>query len=267
MSDPLTRSADKAIDAFEPQLLKVMKELDKKIIDLVGSFKTESDVFDAASILNSRGAMIQTLRDSGYNQLVEDYVKEYEAVPAIIKKEFAGRNLPPIKYSTADVETFKQIATADLEAFNVIGVKAMDDLRLGLYRQSLSSEPFSNMVDKIHKSTIGETKQARSSKTGELLRRKDGGLYKKSPLSNYAYTYANTSYQSFGGEVARVAGEAIGVEKWECVGPLDGKTRPECVAALADPIRTKEEWQDADYWTYSRYNCRHTLYPSIEVPE
>ncbi len=243
----LTVAADKAIEGFEPQLLAVMRELDRRILDVIGSAKLSAIEFDAAVILNSRGAMIEALRDSGYNALVESYISEYENTPAIIKADFDAMKLPVPKFSTADAATFGQIATADLEAFSVIGVKAMDDLRLGLYRQAVSSQPFSVMVDSIAAATIGLDA-------------------KGSPLARYAYTYANTAFQSFGGEVARVAGEAIGAELWEVVGPSDNVTRQECLDALADPIRTEKEWQSVGYWggAPGGWNCRHNLYPVFE---
>ena len=260
----LTGGSDGIIRRFEPQLLTVMKELDKKIIDLVGSMKLSADTYDAAALLNSRGAMIAALRESGYNDLVEAYVKEYESIPALIRKDFDTKGFPPIKFATADVQTFQQIAAADLEAFSVIGTKAMDDLRLGLYKQAVSSAPFSEMVETIRHATVGETRQAISSKTGKILLKKDGTPYKRSPLANHSYTYANTSFQSFGGEVSRIAGEALGAEKWEVVGPNDNVTRDECIAALNNPVRTKEEWQSAGYWGGWRWNCRHLLDPVVD---
>ena len=237
---------DKATEQYAKDLSKVLAELESNIYNVFGKAKTKEARFDANTILNSRGDMLQSLRDAGYSDLANKHIANYPEIVNEVRADFAKRKLPPVKFGKVSAETFKNIARADLEMFNVIGVKAMDDLRLELYRHSISSKPFSNMVAVIRAATTGI----------------DG---KGSPLKNYAYTHANTAILKFGGDVVAEAGESIGAERWEVVGVSDESTRDDCRDALADPIRTKKEWQDAGYWGGSPggWNCRHTLYPYL----
>lgn len=243
----ILKTSDKVAAKFQKQMLQVLKELDRRVLDVIGTTKTAANVFDASALLNSRAEMIEALRLSGYNDLVEKYVATYKDVPGLVKKDFAGVKLPDPKFAAPDVQTFTTIAAADLEAFGLIGVRAMDELRLGLYRNAISSQPFSVMVEAVRDATIGTS-------------------IKGSPLKNYAYTYANTAHLSFSGEVVLAAGESIGAERWEVIGPLDGVTRDVCSAALSDPIRAKQEWIDSGYWggTPGGFNCRHYFVPVIE---
>jgi len=241
----MLQAVDKATDKFGRDLSKVLGELEKNVTDiLAGTLRGKEELYDVTALLNSRGEMLKALRDAGYNDLASDHIANYPDIVQAVKKDLRGRDkIPPIQLSTATADTFKQIALADLEAFSVIGNKAMDDLRLELYRGALSNKPFSDMVDVIRASTVGFDK-------------------KGSPLSNYAYTYANTATLNFGQEVVREVGEELGVKLWEVVGPLDDVTRQICRDALADPIRTEQEWKNAGYWSdRGSWNCRHLIYP------
>lgn len=242
----ILNKGDKLVGEFDKALFTVLKRLDRNILDVVSEART-GNTYDAALILNSRPAMIQALRESGYNQLVEDYISEYQSVPAIVADSFKGRKLPAPKYSTADVQTFQTIARADLEGFTNIGLKSVDDLRLLLYSNAVSNLPFSVLVNDIKAATVGIDK-------------------KGSPLRNYAYTHANTAVLNFSGEVLIAAGESIGAEKWEVVGPNDDSTRDVCKEALANPIRTMAEWREAGYTggTPGGWNCRHQLFPVLD---
>jgi hypothetical protein len=193
-------------------------------------------------ILNSQPAMIEALRDAGYYELADEFVGKYPGMVEVVSAEMQGLGFPKAVYSTADKTTFAQMASADLEQFEFIGESAMSELRFGLFSQSVSNQPFSAMVDSVKAATVGLDA-------------------KGSPLANHAYTHANTAVLSFGGEVSIKNAQALGVKEFEVVGPLDDKTREVCQHALADPIRTEEEWQAADYWGGSPggWNCRHHL--------
>ena len=262
----MLQTADKASELYAKNLDKVLSELEIKVLATLGNAKTGRDAFDAATILNSRGEFLKALSDAGYNELANQHIAKYPNIIDEVKKDFLDMNLPPVKLNTANVANLKSIAQADLEMFKAIGTKAMDDLRLELFRHSVANRPFSEMVETVKAATVGLTKQARSSVTGELLRTKDGKLYKRSPLANYSYTHANTAVLNFNGEVIREAGEALGAEKWEVVGPVDDVTRDECLDAMGDPVRTAKEWKDAGYWGGSPggWNCRHQLYPVFD---
>lgn len=240
---PLTK-VDAAAEKYASDLSKVLSELEANVINVLGKAKEKEDKLNAAMILNSRGEMLQALRDAGYTNLANEHIAKYPGIVEAVKKDFGTRGLPQAKFSSVATETFKNIAQADLESFSAIGTKAMDDLRLELYRQAISSKPFSEMINTIRASTVGV----------------DG---KGSPLKNYSYTHANTAILKFSGEVIREAGEEIGADKWEVVGVLDEVTRDECREALSDPVRTEKEWQSAGYWGGSPggWNCRHSLYP------
>jgi hypothetical protein len=241
--------AKNMIDGYEKDLAKVMAELEAEVLTFMGGAGTTSTEA-AATILNSRPAFLQMLNDSGYNELSSQYVAQFGEVPDAVSRSFAARALPAPEFTTVSAETFSGLARMDLQGFSAIGTKAMDDLRLGIYRQTIGGFPFKDIVKTIKESTVGI----------------DGKL---SPLANHSYTHANTAILNFNGEVTKEAGESIGFGEddslWEAVGPLDDKTRDVCQAALNDPVRTKAEWIEADYWggAPGGWNCRHELFPYI----
>ncbi len=241
--------AKKTAKAYARQLSGVMGALESEVLSFM-AHAGKSSPEAAAMILNSRPAFIQMLKDSGYNDLATAYVKEYGKTPSTVKKAFAARGLPAPKYTTVSKETFAGLAKMDLAGFKAIGGKAMDDLRLGIYRQTISGAKFKDTVALIKKSTTGVSA-------------------KGSALSNYSYTHANTAILNFNGEVTREAGESIGFDSdddlWEITGPQDAATRDECNEAMSDPIRTRGEWLAVGYWggAPGGFNCRHEFYPSL----
>jgi len=242
MTTPLLKFTDKNVATFGRDLDVVMKQLNAELVNLLITGQT----VDAAVILNSRAAMTVALNQAGYLELSNEFVGQY---PAIAEK--AGAEVskmvgagPSMQFSQPSIATMRGLARVDVDGFAAIGDKALDDLRVGLYRDVVSNMPVSALTERIAESTIGLAKN-------------------NSPMRNYAYTHANTSILNFSGEVLILAGEEIGADKWEVVGPLDSKTRPVCHAALAEPVRTKEQWIKTGYWggTPGGWNCRHQLYP------
>jgi hypothetical protein len=141
------------------------------------------------------------------------------------------------------------LAKMDLDQFNNIGVSAMNELRLTLVQNAVSSAtPLSEMVNAIAAATVGF----------------DG---KGSPLSNHASAHADTAINTFNGEVNIKAAESFGHDKptdrWRVFGPNDAKTRDICQHALSEPVRTRQEWEDAGYWGGSPggWRCRHRFRP------
>jgi hypothetical protein len=238
-------AGDKLADEYNKRLDVVLRRLDKQLIDIVSAT-------DAIGILNNRAEILGALETSGYNALNAQYIAQYEAFPQIVKDSMKARSIPLPQFTAADAEIFAGLARADLQAFTAIGRNAMDELRIGLYKQAVSNQPFSALVRSIAAATVGV----------------DG---KGSPMANHAHTIANTAVLDFGGEVLRVAGENIGADKWEAVGPDDSVTREECQEALSDPVRTEAEWKQhtgangEPYWggTPGGFNCRHQLFPVV----
>ena len=242
----LIKQADAANAVFAKNLVKVMRELESGVLQIImrSASAGGADAFDAAVLLNSRPAMLKALQDAGFYDLANEHVALYGDTPALAKKAFNARLLPPPQFTTVSAETFAGLAKLDLQTFSAIGEKAVDDLRLGLYRQAVSGMPLEELTKTLKASTVGVSK-------------------KGSPLSNYSKTHANTAILNFQGEVLREAGESIGAEFWEVVGPDDDVTRDVCDDALSNPVRTQKDWIAAGYWggTPGGWNCRHQLFP------
>ena len=245
----LLKQTDAAAALFARELAKVMAGLESGVLQILIDAQTAgaAGAVDAAAILNSRPAMLQALADAGYYDLATAHVALYGDTPALVSSAFKASKLPPPQFSTVSAETFAGLASLDLEIFGAVGDRALSELRLGLYRQTIAGLPMSELVKTLKAATVGL----------------DG---KGSPLSNHSWTHANTAILNFQGEVLREAGESIGAENWEVVGPIDDLTRDVCVDALADPVRTQLEWIEADYWggTPGGWNCRHQLFPSFK---
>jgi hypothetical protein len=234
---------------YAKDLVTVMSGLEDRALDYMGGIgKVGPEA--AATLVNSRSAFIQMLQEAGYNDLAADYVSQYGLFPEATAKSFAARGLPSPKFTTISAETFTGMARIDLQGFSAIGIDAMDKLRLGVYRQTVAGLPFSEVVKTVRDATVGTS-------------------VKGSPLSNYAYTHANTAVLAFNGEVTKEAGDSIGFDSpdslWEVIGPEDDATRDVCLSALGDPVRTRQEWIDAGYFggAPGGFNCRHELVPYL----
>ena len=240
--------ANQQIDEFALALDQVMRRLETNLLEVVTGATSATQLFDATVLLNSQPAMVEALREAGYFALAEEHVATFAAIPGETIEAFERRNLPTPEFTTVDRQDFRALASMDLDEFNNIGLTSLTELRLTLVQNAVSSVPFATMVEAVAAATVGV----------------DG---KGSPMSNHAKTHANTAILNFQGEVLIKAGESIGFEsdtdEWEVVGPLDGATRDVCIAALARPVRTRKEWEDAGYWggTPGGWQCRHQLFP------
>lgn len=238
------KAVDSASEQYAKDLEAVLEDLNDRITSVIASTRiTGTDEFDATAILQARPIFIDELRNAGYPEIASKFIAEYPEISNGVKRSFSAVGIG-FELNAVDAQTFQQIAAADLEGFSIIGQKAMDDLRQGLYKMAVQGQSFGNMVEAIRDATIGTTA-------------------KGSPLANFARTHANTAALDFSGQVSITAGENLGAEKWEILGPLDDATRDVCVAALNDPVRTKEEWIEAGYWggTPGGWSCRHVFRP------
>jgi hypothetical protein len=249
----ILNAGDKLAAEYNKRLDVVLRRLDRQLVDIVSST-------DAIGILNDRAAIIGALETSGYNALNAQYIAQYEAFPQIVKDSMKARSIPLPQFTPADAEIFAGLARADLQAFTAIGRNAMDELRIGLYKQAVSNQPFSALVRSIAAATVGV----------------DG---KGSPMANHARTIANTAVLDFGGEVLRVSGENIfdqlGIPEdeqlWEAVGPIIDTSRQSCIDAIEDNVRTKAAWlqhtnEAGEPWwggTPGGFNCQHQLFPVL----
>ena len=239
---------DSQIVTFEQSLSTVMKKLEKNLIDLVGSSATAQQLFDANVLLNSEATMITALQDAGYFSLAEEHISAFAKIPAAVKASYAAEGFPLVEFTALQKADMTALAQMNLEQFNNIGVSAMNELRLGLVQNAVSALPLSSMVDAVAAATVGVAANG-------------------SPLSNYAATHARTAINTFNGEVNIKAAESFGHDKptdrWRVRGPNDAKTRDVCSKALTEPIRTRQEWEDAGYFGGSPggWNCRHRFRP------
>lgn len=243
---------DGMVEGFAKSLAVVMRRLDRELQSVIAPAATASQVFNASVLSNpeTQAAMIQALRDSGYMDLAASFIGQFEQIPGEVSTLFDSLNLPAPKFTTADAELFRQLSNNDFTRFLDIGESAVNELRTALVADAVAGVPFADMVERVNAATVGI----------------DG---KNSPLANHAFTHANTAVLEFSGQAAQAAGESIGFDGpdslWQVVGPDDSVTRDVCLAALAEPIRTKQEWQDAGYWggTPGGWNCRHILVPFV----
>ena len=95
---PLTK-VDRATEEYAHNLSKVLGELEAKVYDVLGSAKSGRDNFDAATLLNSRGEMLQALRDSGYHNLANQHVAKYTGIVDAVRYDFDVKDLPPVAFS------------------------------------------------------------------------------------------------------------------------------------------------------------------------
>lgn len=190
-------------------------------------------------MLRAQGEMMLALQASGYVDLVRKHGASYEVIAGDILQRLTKAGVPNPKFGPEAAQTLTQISLVDMQALGETGENIIKELNRSLYFSALSELPFNELVKQIEKST--------------------------GKLSSYAYTYANTASLKFSGEMARIIGEEVEADKWRVTGPLDETTREECRRALRNPVRTKQEWIDADYWggTPGGWNCRHILEPVV----
>ena len=235
--------------AYDAQLAGVMTELSTRIMQIVRQATVSgTELYDATLFLNYFPEMIAALDAAGYNTLSREYVKQYKRVAPEVTKLFAGLGGPKPSLATASKETLAHMARADLTNFAALGRQGVQTLHFGVYKAMVGRQEFSSIVDMVRRATVGVQG-------------------KRGSMANHAYTHANTAFQQFSGEVVISAAESVGHggpdSLWEVTGPSDDATRDVCSDALADPIRTRKEWEAAGYWggAPGGWNCRHQVEP------
>lgn len=258
-NSPFIDFTDNKIDQYKKDLERVMRSLNDRIVDLMSAkvINRPEDLYDTAAILNMQPDLIKALTEAGYSDLSEEFVRNYERIVETTEAAYSNLDLPSPRFAAADAKMFQQIASADLERFEVIGANAMNELRFQMYRQALTSAPFSTIAASVAAATVGTASNG-------------------SPLAAYAGTHANTAIQGFAAETIKTA--AINIDHdddddlWQVVGPSDRVTREVCSMALSAPIRTRAEWKQApsdfpgsyfDNNPPGGWNCRHQLFPYV----
>ena len=221
---------DSEINLFNHELEAVLK----KIADLVKNRAIEN----YSNPLEFDFAMQQVLADSGYYDLVDDFInKSYDKNYNEIISLFQSSGLLTT-FSEADIADIKAIKKLDLEFFKSIGNQASLKLKADLYKYSLSNLSTDEMVENIAKS-LEET---------DLVR--------------YSSTYAETAIGNFNQAIIDLKSVDLKDTVRIYTGVLDKKTRTFCKCVLkqrkyynnSEGMKLKSDPRRA-------YNCRHLIIP------
>ena len=246
---PIFKADDRTISAFERNVVKVQQDLMKRTLSLVSNL----DVDSAGNILSnadniafasrSLGALRTSLTQSGYGDLVADYVSGFESqienIVAISKG--IGIELNP---SAVNPQELQSLQGNYLSEFNAIGDRGVRQLQTIIYNSTLNGAGLGTMIDGLGKVIVGVDKK--------------GGQ-----LKNHAKTYAQTSLMGYDRFVTSRLGEDVGLDNYLYLGPNDAVTRKFCRAHVnksytLEEIKKLDNGQGLPVLQFQGgWNCRH----------
>ena len=251
---------EKAPEALEQQLLTVAWKLGNALDQILAGVDRKDGKFVASqrSIqagLDSYEAVLQALRDAGYEDTAQSFVDKYTGVVEGVKKTFELSGAKA-EFSAVSLDAFETARTIDLELFKQIGQDAARTTQRAISQAVAHEMDYSTFVSNLKDKITG----------------KDA---KGAPLALRAGTFANTAIAEFDATVTDKLATDAGIEKFIYWGPKDSITRPWCGKCLAKNVpRTKAEIDAlpkspsntsgaSNFIGRGGWNCRHVWTPAV----
>jgi len=243
------KADNRTIDAFERNVIKIQNDLMRRTLSLVSNLEIDSagNIISSADNIafasKSLGSLRRSLTQSGYGDLVADYVVGYEDqienIVAISKG--IGIDLNP---SALNPQELQSLQGNYLSEFEAIGDRAMRQLQTVIYNSTLNGSELGTMIDGLGKVIVGTDKK--------------GGQ-----LKNHAKTYAQTSLMGYDRFVTNRLGQEAGLDNYLYLGPNDAVTRKFCrrhvnKSFTLEEIKNLDNGQGLPVLQFQGgWNCRH----------
>lgn len=243
MSKPrLQYLLDDGADRTE-QLVAVGEALNRKLLTLLKRLETEDGQLLLSSpnidfVMGLRTEFMRLLQDSGFDDLFSKYLAD---TPALVQQAEAltASGTFPIQFTKTSEEAFTALQQLDIMQMESRISGTAELIRQQLMTAMAGGQEWGEMAAEIAKSLNTNLVQY-------------AGTYMETARATLAQTI-----EDMGAEQTRAAG---GTVYWAYVGPLDTKTRDECVLGLEQGVFTDDERTafEASYGDCaSRWNCRH----------
>jgi hypothetical protein len=241
---------DTLLDSLEKdtltQLERVYKDMSRRLDDYIGSFETAQGAFvntpeNILRTANAQAQIEQIFRESGYNDVVDNFVRKYQDITDQMVRDYAAMGIDPA-FTSLDVQSLRTAAQFDIQRFETIGRQGAETVTRGLFDSVTGQGNALSFIDSIRASVPDYFKR-------------------------WASTYATTAGSTFARTVEDKIQQEAGIEKFEYFGPLDSNTRPFCADLLTKGgTHTREEIAKMDNGQTppgtvkiagGGWNCRH----------
>lgn len=243
---------DAGLSAFESNLIRVQTKLLTEVVTLLGSLPKKNGIVILTpealqKVLGSVNELTIKLVDAGYEDLIDDFVKQSDAIIASTKKVLGltGVGMP---FTPDDVKVIALIQANISDRFAVIGMDAVETIVTQLKQGVIGNATFKDTVEILTDTIVGTDVR--------------GGL-----LVRNAKTYAHDSIMELDRGLNLIAGNNFNAEHFYYAGPADKVIRDFCSYYVGKVLtRTEISGLDngmgLDVWmTGGGWNCRHSWVP------
>ena len=240
---------NRTIDAFERNVIKIQEDLMRRTLSILNNLEVDSSgniISNADNIAfasKSLSALRRSLTQSGYKDLIADYVVGFEdQIDTIVSiSKGIGIDLNPAALNPQELQNLQGNYLSEFEA---IGDRAMRQLQTVIYNSTLSSAGLGATIDALGKVIVGEDKK--------------GGQ-----LKNHTKTYAQTALMGYDRFVTNRLGQEAGLGNYLYLGPNDAVTRKFCrrhvnKSFTLEEIKSLDNGQGLPVLQFQGgWNCRH----------
>jgi len=238
------------------RLLKSIKDLEKRIIDVSKQLKTKDGKLEGVAVnlkqLQKVYKDVTKVVEQVYGSEVLDMLGDRDKLLGLVKKQFEdlGRS---VEFAGLDVKTIEALNKRSYQDFMAFGDQARDRISEAMYGAVVSGAPYSDLLKTI---------------TGILLGHED---IRGRPMTQYVGTWAFDEVMNFHNQVTLMKAEELGMNHFLYMGDIIKTSRPFCIAR-AGKVYSKEEiesWNDMP-WKGKRgpamiyrggWRCRHHWVP------
>lgn len=242
---------DKLLASNEANIVKSIKKLEKKILNL---YQSEYPQGKAAFKLNQATKIHKNLiglMETEYNVAMKAITDNYSKVIGAVQTEFAALDLP-FGFTKVDNKLFSELQATVYNSFKQLGNKALNDLSQSLYDGVALGSDFGTLVSEMSAALVGL-----QTVTGVSL-------------TTQAGRYAHDSLMNYYSTVQRRKAKEAKLDHYLYMGNIQFNTRPFC-AARAGLVFTEfqiDSWnqlswrgQSCDVWTCrGGFRCRHSFH-------
>ena len=231
---------DKDLENLISGLEKVYHEAERKLIKLLSNYK--GDTIDASFALQNKRNIENILTESGYYEVVEDFVSEFSQTLKTIKAEYELLSIKP-KLSEAGKISIQALNNVSIDAFALYERDVAQTIYNGILRTALTNVPLTEAISAAQ-ALLQDLSQA-----GKIR------------------TIAETKYMEFIRGTEAIIAKDAGYNRFLYAGPIDDKIRPFCLDRVykiytRDEIDSMNNGQiDEVFISGGGYNCRHKWIP------
>lgn len=231
---------DKSVETFTKRVEKLYRDVEKQLRRMLVAYQQGRGVqeIDFEFALVNRQNIEDVLQQSGYFEIIEDYIDDQQQLINEIVKEYNLFN-HQVQFNRLSESIIQQLQENAISLLEDGGSRASQEIYNAIFETLVTDKPLNDVLDLLPQ-IVEDTK-----------------------LLSYSGTIANTQYMTFSRTVTETINRETGWNHRLYTGPIDLKIRPFCLKYVGH-ILTVNEIQKLDneqlpnpLVTGGGYNCRH----------